>query len=262
MRDRLRTLADARVLLTNDDGIDGAGLAVLEAVMATLAREVWVVAPETEQSGCGHSLTLHRPLRVRALGERRFAVDGTPSDCVALAVNHLMSGCRPDLVISGINRGANLGEDATYSGTVAAAMEATLQGIPALAFSLQMHDRRQEPRWPTATAWLPTLLPRVLGIPLPRHCLLSINFPDCPPEQVAGIKPVRHGIRKVGDAIEIRDDPRGRRYYWIGLSQDVDGPPPEDTDLAAVEAGWITVTPITLDLTDMAALAVLTEGLT
>ncbi len=141
MSDRPIDLAAARILISNDDGIEAPGLKLLTKVARTLSRDVWVVAPEQEQSGASHSLTLYRPLRVRKLGPRRFAVDGTPTDCVLLAVNVLLRDKRPSLVLSGVNAGGNLGEDVTYSGTVAAAMEATLLGVPAIALS-QHHDRR------------------------------------------------------------------------------------------------------------------------
>ena len=255
MFDRPIELGEARVLLTNDDGIEARGLKLLHKVMRGLCRDVWIVAPELEQSGASHSLTLHRPLRVRRLGPRRFAVDGTPTDCVLLALKTLIREKRPTLVISGINSGANLGDDVTYSGTVAAAMEATLLGVPAIAFSMTYRDRGKI-QWATAERHAPAVIRRLVAQPWPRNTLINVNFPDLPPSEVKGISVARQGRHKIGDQLMERTDPRGRPYYWIGpLRETGDGV--AGTDITEVTKGRITLTPILLDLTNAAALVAL-----
>src|SRR5450432_1271669 len=180
MFDRPIDLDTARILISNDDGIEAAGLRMLEAVARTLCPDVWVVAPALEQSRAGHSLTLRRPLRIRKLAEQRYAVDGTPTDCVLLAIKFIMKDARPTLVLSGVNAGGNLGEDITYSGTVAAAMEATLLGVPAVALS-QHYSRVTGPRWDTGEKFAVQVLRRLAGAPWPRNTLINVNFPDVPP---------------------------------------------------------------------------------
>src|SRR6202047_1499215 len=208
-------LASARILVSNDDGINAPGIKLLAKIARSLCREVWVVAPEREQSGAAHSLTLDRPLRVRRLGARRYAVDGTPTDCVLLAAKILMRGKRPTLVLSGVNAGANLGEDITYSGTVAAAMEATLLGVPAVALS-QHYARATGPRWETGEKYAVDVLRRLTTTPWPRNTLINVNFPDTLPEGVTGTAVTRQGRRKIGDNLVERIDPRGVPYYWVG----------------------------------------------
>ena len=176
MKDRLPDLARARVLICNDDGINAPGLKLLERVVRPLVREAWVVAPETEQSGVGHSLTLRRPLHIRKVSSRRFAVDGTPTDCVLLGVKKVLEERPPDLVLSGINRGGNLGEDVTYSGTIAAAMEATLLGFPAIALSLVSDDRRAV-KWATAEHWAGQVLDMLAAHSWPRNVFINVNIP-------------------------------------------------------------------------------------
>jgi 5'-nucleotidase len=246
-------LATARILVSNDDGINAPGIRHLARIARSLSPDVWVVAPEQEQSGASHSLTLIRPLRVRQLGRRRFAVDGTPTDCVLLAIKTILRDRRPDLVFSGINAGGNLGEDITYSGTVAAAMEATLLGVPAIAFSQHYADRSAV-RWATAAAHAPALVRRLTALPWPRNTLINVNFPDVPPDEVAGIAATRQGRRKIGEGISERVDPRGRPYFWIGPVREeaLDLP---GSDLHAVAAGKVSVSPIYLDLTNGPALA-------
>src|SRR5260370_24775447 len=178
-------LASARILVSNDDGINAPGIKPLAKIARSLCREVWVVAPEREQSGASHSLTLDRPLRVRRLSTRRYVVDGTPTDCVLLAVKILMRDQRPSLMLSGVNAGANLGEDVTYSGTVAAAMEATLLEVPAIAFSQHYAERRKVP-WATAGAHAPEALRRLTGRRRPRDNLIHVNFPAAPPDELTG----------------------------------------------------------------------------
>ncbi|MFM2042261.1 MAG: 5/3-nucleotidase SurE [Pseudomonadota bacterium] len=247
-----RDLSRARILLSNDDGIGAEGLAVLESIARTLSDDVWVVAPETEQSGASHSLTMTRPLRLKQHGEKRFSVDGTPTDCVLLAINHLMAERRPDLVLSGINHGNNIGEDVTYSGTIAAAMEATLLGVPAIALSQRM-DHGTAPRWDTARHFGAEVIRKALAIDWPRHVLVNVNFPDADPAAVTGIQVVRHGNRKIGDELVERIDPRNRPYFWIGPARGEEHVP-EDTDIHVVTHGGISVTPIYLDLTHYACL--------
>jgi 5'-nucleotidase len=246
-------LARARILISNDDGINSPGLKLLTKVARSFTRDVWVVAPEQEQSGASHSLTLHRPLRVRKLGPRRFAVDGTPTDCVLLAINSILREKRPTLMFSGINAGGNLGEDVTYSGTVAAAMEATLLDVPAIAFSQHYNDRNKIP-WATASAHAGEVVRRLTALPWPRNTLINANFPDCAPDAVTGIVATAQGRRKIGDGLNERVDPRGRPYFWIGPVRD-EAPSRPGTDLCAVTEGKVSLTPIFLDLTNVPALA-------
>ena len=239
-------LARARVLIANDDGIAAPGLKVLERVARSLAKDVWVVSPESEQSAAGHSITVRRPLRIRALGRRRYAVDGTPTDAVLLAINEVMQDRRPDLMLSGINRGANLGDDVTYSGTVAAAMEATILGVPAIALSQAYEDKRSV-QWATAEHWAPEVVSRLVGLSWPRDVFINVNFPDVSAERVSGIEVVRQGRRKIGDERLEGVDPRGVPYFWIG-AQRVDARLRKGTDLEASSRGAITVTPLSIDL--------------
>jgi 5'-nucleotidase len=241
-------LSDARILVTNDDGINAPGLKVLERIARSLSRDVWVVAPEVEQSGAAHSLTLRRPLQVRRLSSRRFAIDGTPTDCVLLAVNHLIKKRRPDLVLSGVNRGGNLGEDVTYSGTIAAAMEATLFDIPAIAMSQVRQHGGHPVKWSTAETHGPDVVRRLVSVKWPRGVLMNVNFPNVVAEAVTGTRVVRQGRREGGITVVEAFDPVGRPYLWIGdFTSDASVDP--DTDLAAVMQGTIAVTPLHLDLT-------------
>ncbi|ACI98458.1 5'/3'-nucleotidase SurE [Rhodospirillum centenum] len=248
-------LRGARILVTNDDGINAPGLQVLERIARGLSDDVWVVAPELEQSGASHSLTMHRPLRLRQVAERRHSVDGTPTDCVLLALNHLLADKRPALVLSGVNHGQNLGEDVTYSGTIAAAMEATLLGVRAIAMS-QRIEPGEPPFWETAERFGPEVVRKALALDWPRHVLVNVNFPHRPPEQVTGIQVVRHGNRKIGDELDERTDPRGRRYFWVGAVRS-EAEVPEDTDIHVVTHGGVAVTPLYLDLTHYACLEAL-----
>ncbi len=241
-------ISHARILVTNDDGINAPGLKVLERIARSLSRDVWVVAPEAEQSGAAHSLTLRRPLQVRKLSSRRFAIDGTPTDCVLLAVNHLIPRKRPDLVLSGVNRGGNLGEDVTYSGTIAAAMEATLFDIPSIAMSQVRQHGVPAVKWQTAEAHGARVVRRLVSVPWPSGVLMNVNFPNVEPAEVAGIRAVRQGRREGGITVVEATDPVGRPYLWIGdFASDASVDP--DTDLAAVMHAAIAVTPLHLDLT-------------
>ncbi len=240
-------LARARVLVSNDDGINAPGLKLLEKVLASLVREIWVVAPETEQSASSHSLTLRRPLRIRQLSEHRFAIDGTPTDSVLMGINEIMKKTPPDLVISGINRGGNLGEDVTYSGTVAAAMEGTLLGVPSVSFS-QIYDDTHPVKWATAEKWTGRVLKILMAEPWPAEVLINVNFPDVTAGRVTGIEITRQGHRKIGSDMARGTDPRGEPYYWIG-AQRREEHYRRGTDLEAVRRGAISVTPLTMDLT-------------
>ncbi len=234
------------ILLTNDDGIHSPGLRVLARSLQSLGRVV-VVAPDRERSAVSHALTLHAPLRATAHAEGWWAVDGTPTDCVNLGIHGLVK-TTPDLVVSGINLGANLGDDLTYSGTVAAAMEATLMGVPAIAVSLAAESFAEESFQP-AGRWAAQLALLVREHGLPADTFLNVNVPAGEP---LGMSLTRQGKRRYSDAIVQNVDPRGRTYYWIGAGemafQNLEG-----TDVHAVQNGLVSVTPLHLDLTNYAA---------
>jgi len=243
-----------RILLTNDDGITAVGLRELEEGLRGLGR-LTVVAPDRERSASGHSLTLQHPLRIDEQGPGHYAVDGTPTDCVFLGVNQVMRHERPDLVISGINRGGNLGDDITYSGTVAAAFEATLLGIPAIAVSLEYE---REYHFATASRVARKVTEMVLAQGLPPDTMLNVNVPDLPWDKLAGFRVTRQGKRFYSGVVRENVDPRGRHYYWIG-GEVLPGPAAVDTDAALVRRGFVSITPIHLDLTNHRALAALAE---
>lgn len=246
-----------RILISNDDGINAPGLALLEEIARTFSDDVWVCAPAEEQSGAGHSLTLHSPVRLREHGNNRFSVTGTPSDAVNLALRKLFAGRKPDLMLSGINAGENLGDDVTYSGTVSAAMEAALAGIPAIAFSQAFRDSGQG--FAAAKAWGAKVIAPLIAVQMARRTLINVNFPALAPAEVKGIRVVRQGFHDYarGSLVE-GTDPRGRPYYWFGLD-DVEHTLDHGTDLEAVGDGFISVTPLHLDLTHHAAIGVLAE---
>ena len=239
-------LKKARILVTNDDGIHAPGLKVLEKIARTLSDDVWVVAPESEHSGASHALTLRRPLQVHKINNRRFAVSGTPTDCVLLAVHHIVPRKRPDLVLSGVNRGANLGEDVIYSGTVAAAMEASLLGIPAIAFS-QVRER-QILHWKTATQFGPDIVRKLTSIDWPKDILMNVNFPPCPPEKVSGVETGGQGRRISTVEVVRAKDPFDREVLWIGDFPNDDAEDPT-SDLSIMLRNAIAVTPLHFDLT-------------
>lgn len=257
MFEPIADLSAARILVSNDDGINAPGIKVLEKVARLLSPDVWVVAPETEQSAAGHSLTIRRPLRVRRVSRRRFAVDGTPTDAVLLGINHVLKDKKPTLVLSGINRGANLGEDVTYSGTVAAAMEAVILGVPAFAFS-QYYGPGHPVRWSTAEHWAPGIIRRATAVGWGRNVLMNVNFPDCAADRVSGIEITRQGKRKIGDQLAERFDPRGEPYIWIG-AQRAEDRSAKGTDIEAVVRGAISVTPLCVDLTDQGTMRALAD---
>ncbi|KXJ57649.1 MAG: 5'/3'-nucleotidase SurE, partial [Thalassospira sp. Nap_22] len=239
-------LTKARILISNDDGIDAPGIKILEQLAREFSDDVWVIAPSMEQSGAGHSLTLRRPLRIHKRDERHFAVDGTPTDCILLGLQQVMRDNPPDIVLSGINRGGNLGEDVTYSGTVAAAMEATLLNVPAVAFSQFFSGDMID--WTIAEKYLKDVLATLVTTTWPKGVLINVNFPDHEANGGAEIKISRQGQRKIGDHIAERLDPRGEPYYWIGAIQS-ELPEDKKSDLRVIEQGNVSVTPISLDFT-------------
>ncbi len=251
-----------RILITNDDGINAKGLEILKAIALGLSPDVWTVAPETNQSGTSHSMTLHSPLRLRAIDERTYAVAGTPTDCVIMAVRHLLKDQSPDLILSGVNHGSNLAEDITYSGTVAAAMEGTLLGVRSIALSLMMgfeEDGKRTAFWETALAHAPSLIRMLIEAPWRPGTLINVNFPDVSPEKISGITVTRQGVRDQNLLnIDSRSDPWGTPYFWFGFERRrstlVEG-----TDLSAMADGKISVTPLSLNLTDRDAFAALEQ---
>jgi 5'-nucleotidase len=238
--------------VSNDDGFRSDGIVALAEALRSLGT-VYVVAPDRERSAAGHSLTLSHPLRVEKVGHRVYAVDGTPTDCVNLAVNGILRKKKVDLLVSGINKGANMGDDITYSGTVSAAMEGTLLGIPSIAVSLVS---RNHFRFEAAAKFATQVARKVLRRRLPKDTLLNVNLPNVPLEEIRGVKITRQGKRIYGEAVVEKRDPRGRKYYWIGgdtlQRQDIPG-----SDLEAVEQNYISITPIHLDLTNYVSLRTL-----
>ena len=236
-----------RILLTNDDGINSDGLDKLESAMHALG-EVFVVAPASEMSGASHSLTLARPLRIRQIDERHWTVDGTPTDCVTLALNKILRPEQlPDVCVSGINHGGNLGEDASYSGTVAGALEATILGVPGVAFSLvatENYDFTHAARFAAAA------VRKVLEEGLPEGTLLNFNIPPGP---VKGVRVTTQGLKNASPVITEHVDPRGKPYYWIGqkILRDTNA---DGTDYYAVRQGYVSVTPMRADMTNHNAL--------
>ena len=249
MRDNGDTPA-RRILCTNDDGIHAPGLELLESVAAGLG-ETRVVAPDREQSATSHSLTLHRPLRVTEVAPGRHVIDGTPTDCVLLALQTVIKNGPVDLVLSGINHGANLGEDVTYSGTIAAAMEATLFNVPAVALSQSCRNGHPV-KWTTAEQHAPGIISRLFREDWQKDLLINVNFPDCVAGSVKGMQVTTQGKRKLGDELLERIDPRGEPYVWIGGLRVEEGYQ-NGTDLQAVAEGYISVTPIHMDMTHRAS---------
>ncbi len=241
-----------RILVTNDDGIHAEGLDVCEKIARALSDDVWVIAPEYDQSGVAHSLSLNDPLRLRQVAERRFAVRGTPTDCVIMGVRHLLNGKGPDLVLSGVNRGRNVGEDVIYSGTVAGAVEGTVLGIPSLALSQAYKSRGgRPPYWETSLRYAPDIIRRVVAEGMPRDVLINVNFPDCPPEEVQRIAVTAQGRRRQERLqIDQRQDGRGNPYYWIAYVRQGFVKAEDGSDLAALDERCIAVTPLKLDMTD------------
>lgn len=251
-----------RILLTNDDGVHARGLEVLERIARTLSDDITIVAPLEEQSGKGRSLSLTEPVRLRKFGERRFAVTGTPTDAVMMALAELMKDAKPDLILSGVNRGANLAEDVSYSGTVSAAMEGALAGIRSIALSQRYAELAPGERvsFDAAETWGERVLRPLLDADWAPRTLMNINFPPIAASEVAGIKPVNQGLRDYGRLkLDRRTDPRGFDYYWFGLGR-IAYTPEADTDLEAIEQGYITVTPLHLDMTHRESLDMLARA--
>ena len=244
-----------RILLTNDDGIEAPGLNVLEEIARTLSDDIWIVAPETDQSGAAHSLTLHEPMRCRSVARQKFAVKGTPTDCVIMGVRHLMADTPPDLVLSGVNAGQNIADDVTYSGTIAGAMEGTMLGIPSIAMSQAYpFTRGSLVKWQTPLDLGPMLIRQCLDAGWPDDVLLNINFPDCDAGDITNTLITRQGKRDQGLInIEERRDTRGTPYYWFVLEEQTSNPA-NGTDLKAIYDGHISITPIGLNLTHSSTL--------
>src|SRR5687768_1491201 len=236
-----------RILLTNDDGIHSDGLIKLEYALRAVG-DVYVVAPASEMSGASHSLTLARPLRIRQVDARHWTVDGTPTDCVTLALNKILPAEElPDICASGINHGGNLGDDATYSGTVAGALEATILGVPGLAFSLVARENFD---FTAAAQFAVTAVRKVLAEGLPEGTLLNINFPQ---KELRGVRVTRQGLKNARPVISEHIDPRGKPYFWVG-EEYFNADSAEGTDYHAVKSGYVSVTPLRADMTDHSAL--------
>lgn len=250
-----------RILVTNDDGIHAEGLKVLEGIARALTEDVYVVAPEMDQSGVSHSLSLNDPLRLRKIDERHFAVKGTPTDCVIMGLRHILKGMKVDLVLSGVNRGQNVAEDVTYSGTIAAAMEGTILGVPSIAMSQAYNfATREHPDYACAAHHGPGIIRRLLALGMEQGTLVNVNFPARKPEEVTGTAVAVQGQRNM-DLLQVdpRHDGRGNPYYWLAFGRGrID--PAEGTDLHALAEGKIAITPLRLDLTDLPAVTRLAEA--
>jgi 5'-nucleotidase len=239
-----------RILLTNDDGIHAEGLAALERIARTLSDDVWIVAPETDQSGLAHSLSLSEPLRLRKISDKHFALRGTPTDCVIMGIRQVMD-VKPDLVLSGVNSGSNVADDVTYSGTVAGAIEGTLQGIRSFALSqAYLHqDRARTVPWEVCEAHAPALLDKLIALDLPEGTFLNLNFPNCRPEEIEGVEVTAQGKLAFNLQVDARSDGRGLPYYWLRFGERA-GAFVAGTDIHALKHRKISVTPLKLDLTD------------
>ena len=247
-----------RILVSNDDGIHAPGLKTAEKIAKALSDDVWVIAPETEQSGASHSLTLSRPLRVRQISKQRFAVDGTPTDCVMMGMLHIMKEAPPDLVLSGVNRGSNIADDVTYSGTIAAAMEGTTLGVPSIALSQAFtYDEHITVHWNCAEHHGPIVIRKLLAAGWPKDVLININFPDRNADKVEGVRVTAQGKRDQATLnVDRRIDARGNPYFWIGFRRVLSNPS-AGTDLRSVYDGFVSVTPLQLNLTDEATIPAL-----
>ncbi len=249
-----------RILCTNDDGIYARGLDSLVKIARDLSDDVWVCAPQEEQSGAARALTLAHPVRIRQYEERRFAVTGTPSDSVLMGIQKVLGGKKPDLILSGVNNGQNLAEDVTVSGTIAGAFQGMSMGVPSIALSLS-RLARDAARWDTAEAHGARVVRSLLDAGWPANVVVNVNFPDRAPDDIAGIEVTRQGHR---DAVQLfaeeRKDLRGGTYYWYGYTGELSDPP-DGTDLRAIYDGRISITPLHLTLTDFAARDALAQAL-
>jgi 5'-nucleotidase len=233
-----------RILITNDDGYRAEGLKVLEQIACELSDDVWVVAPEYDQSGTSHSISLHQPLRLYSWDERHHSVSGTPSDCVLLAIDHLMRGRPPTVILSGVNCGANIADSVPYSGTVGAAMTGLLMGVPAIALSQAFRDRNQV-RWDTAARLAPPLVRELMAGGWPADVCLNINFPDEPADEIEGLSITRQGRGSIsGVRVEERLDSRGLAYYWLGFARSPEQVTGEDTDVVTLRSRRVSVNPL------------------
>jgi 5'/3'-nucleotidase len=251
-----------RILCTNDDGIHAPGLKIVEQIARALSEDVWIVAPELDQSGVSHSLSLNDPLRLREVGPRHFAVRGTPTDCVIMGARHILGTTKPDVVLSGVNKGRNVAEDVVYSGTIAGALEGTILGLPSFALSQEFSiETRDRPLWDTALQFGAPIIRKVIQAGIPKDTVINVNFPACAPEQVAGIRVTRQGKRNLGFLrIDERRDGRGNPYYWIGFERTaMMDTPAAGSDLAALASRYVSVTPLRLDRTDEAFSEELTD---
>jgi 5'-nucleotidase len=239
-----------RILLSNDDGVFAPGLTVLEEIARSVTDDVWIVAPHEEQSGQARAITLNAPVRVRQEGEKRYAVSGTPSDAVLLGVLDILKDHKPDLILSGVNRGQNIAEDTSQSGTVAAAIEGMHLGIPSIAFSQARNFRRGEQiPWDTGRVWGPRVLKALLKAGWPTNVVMNVNFPDRLADDVAGVEVTQQGFRDESIShLDKRTDLRGSDYFWIGYTGKL-SEPPQGTDLRAIYEGRISVTPLHIDMT-------------
>lgn len=251
-----------RILVSNDDGIHAQGLAALVRIARKLSNDVWVVAPEEEQSGAGHSLSLAVPVRLRKIGPKKYAIKGTPTDCVLMAIKYIMKDSKPDLVLSGINRGQNVADDVTYSGTIAAAMEGTQLGVPSIALSQAFgFTKSKKINWPTAEQHAPGIIKKLLKAGWPTDVLININFPDVIPAAVKGVVVTGQGKRDQSlVTVEPRIDARDKAYYWFGFER-IASNPPEGTDLRAIYDGYISVSPLHMNLTHTRTRAALVDAL-
>lgn len=242
---------DPRILITNDDGIHAPGIAILESIARGISDDVWVVAPDQEKSGAGHSVSLTQPIRMRRLDERHFQIAGTPTDCVLMAVFEIMTDRRPTVVLSGINGGANLAEDVTYSGTIAAAMEGTLLGMRSIALS-QLRGPDGQPDFAPCERHAPDLIRGLLAIERwPAGSFLNVNFPHALPDEITGVQLTTQGRRPPGSfSIDPRIDARSQPYYWVRITY-TNGAKDPATDLHAIEEKAISVTPIKMNFTDV-----------
>ncbi len=249
-----------RILITNDDGINAPGIYVLEKIAAKFSDDIWIVAPAEEQSGAGHSLTLTKPIRLRQHAARRFSVTGTPTDAVTMALRKVLDS-PPDLILSGVNRGANLGDDITYSGTVSAAMEGALAGIPSIALSqvYSREDAGSDVSFDAAEHWGEKVLAPLVDSAFAQRTLVNVNFPPLAAKEVKGIRVVRQGFHDYSRGTLVENvDPRGFPYFWFGL-HGIEHTPGHETDLEAIADGYVSVTPLQLDLTHRESLIQLKE---
>ncbi len=243
-----------RILLTNDDGVHAPGLTILETIARQLSDDIFIVAPEIDQSGVAHSLSLNNPLRLREISPRHFAVQGTPTDCVIMGVRKIIADARPDLILSGVNRGQNVAEDVTYSGTIAAAMEGTLLGVPSIALSQAYGgaEGRDKTNWDCAATLGPDVIRKILRIGVPEGVLVNVNFPACAAAEVSGEAATAQGRRDTElMRIEERRDGRAIPYFWL-MFQRGGFTPDAGTDIEALAARKVSITPLRLDLTDEA----------